>query len=90
MTFGTFSTEQCKLRGQSLVYSEQRLGSALYLHFSRKSEMVKRLDKSLATASSRCTVLYTACTGIFNRVSLFGGMERWNGIVEWWNTGTVE
>ena len=26
MTFGTFSTEQCKLRWQSLVYSEQRLG----------------------------------------------------------------
>ena len=24
------------------------------------------------------------------RVSLFGGMEWWNGIVEWWNTGMVE
>ena len=70
MTFGAFSTEQCKLRGQSLVYSEQRLGSGLYLTFLGSLKMVKRLDKgkSLATASSRGirTVLYTAGTGIFN------------------------
>ena len=32
----------------------------------------------------------TRTHGCLYSVELNGGMERWNGIVECWNTGTVE
>ena len=44
-----------------------------------------------STKCQNVTILVSSCVAIyaFQRASLFGGMDYWNGMVEW-NTGVVE